>query len=88
MGGDALAEEVQTNRDRFITNPHIPQLKMCVCKGVTTNFTSQNTWRSLKTGAPVEISLGLIFEETELITREDVAGKTTVGRFAGRKDRF
>ena len=76
--------------DKFITNRHIPQIKMCVCKGVTTNYTSQNTWRSLKNGAPVEISLGLQFEETELVTAKDVTGDTTIdspGRFGG-KGRF
>ena len=57
---------------------------MCVCKGVTTNFTSQNTWRALKTGHPVEISLQLQFEETELVTSEDVQGTAQVGRFTGK----
>jgi len=74
----------KTSLDRFETNPYIPQIKMCVCKGVTTNYTSQNTWRVLKTGAPVEISLGLQFEETELVTREDVNGTATIGRFKGK----
>jgi len=84
MGNASIAEEVKTTRDRFITNTNIPQIKMCVCKGVTTNYTSQNTWRALKTGAPVEISLGLQFEETELVTREDVNGTATIGRFKGK----
>ena len=75
---------IYTDRDRFKTNPYVPQLKMCVCKGVTTNFTSQNTWRALKTGHPVEISLQLQFEETELVTSEDVMGTAQVGRFTGK----
>ena len=73
--------------DKFVNNRHIPQIKMCVCKGVTTNYTSQNTWRSLKSGAPVEISLQLQFEETELVTARDVTGDTTKdspGRFGGK----
>ena len=70
------------------TNPYIPQIKMCVCKGVTTNFSTQNTWKSLENGAPVEIQLGLTFEETELITGEDVIGETTIGRFKGAGGTF
>ena len=61
---------------------------MCVCKSVTTNFSTQNTWRSLEGGAPVEISLGLTFEETELITGEDVIGETNIGRFKKSGGRF
>jgi hypothetical protein len=76
------------NEDKFVTNEYIPQMKMCVCKGVTTNFSSQNTWRSLQGGAPVEISLALAFEETELVTAEDVMGATNIGRFAGSQGRF
>tara|TARA_Y100000593_G_C4271264_1_gene317498 strand:+ start:81 stop:1235 length:1155 start_codon:yes stop_codon:yes gene_type:complete len=74
--------------DQFDTNNYIPQIKMCVCKGVNTNFTSQNTWRALRDGAPVEISLGLQFEETELVTAEDVIGEGTQGRFGGTRGRF
>jgi len=72
----------------YKTNRHIPQIKMCVCKGVTTNFSSQNTWKSLRDGAPVEIQLGLTFEETELITGEDVIGETQVGRFKNYGGKF
>ena len=71
-------------KDRFQPNTHIPQIKMCVCRGVTTNYTSQNTWRSLKNGAPVEVSLGLQFAETELVTSDDVIGTGKVGRFSGK----
>ena len=78
----------KTSRDRFIPNPHIPQIKMCVCKNVTTNYASQNTWRALKDGHPVEISLALTFEETELITGEDVIGNTEIGRFKGSGGKF
>ena len=67
--------------DKLIPNEHIPQIKMCVCKNVTTNFSSQNTWKSFENGAPVEISLGLSFMETELVTGEDVMGDTQFGRF-------
>ena len=78
----------ETVNDRFKTNPYIPQLKMCVCKSVNTNFTSQNTWRTLKSGAPVEISLALTFEETELVDSNDVLGDTSFGRFAGSGRKF
>ena len=71
------------DNDRFKVNPYIPGIKMCICKNVTTNFAPQNAWRSLEAGAPVEISLALTFEETELVTGEDVIGETAVGRFVG-----
>ena len=61
---------------------------MWVCKGGTTNFSTQNTWKSLKDGAPVEISLGLTFEETELVTGEDVIGETKIGRFKNSQGTF
>ena len=71
------------DNDRFKVNPYIPGIKMCICKNVTTNFAPQNAWRSLEAGAPVEISLALTFEETELVTGEDVVGESKVGRFVG-----
>ena len=80
-----LTEEVD---DKYETNSYIPQIKMCVCKGVTTNFSTQNTWKSLENGAPVEIQLGLTFEETELVTGEDVIGETRIGRFKDSGGRF
>jgi hypothetical protein len=68
------------------TNPHLPQLKYCVCTAVNTNFATKE-WRSFQGGAPIEVSLQLDFEETELITEGDVMGSTSVGRFkrSGRK---
>ena len=72
----------------FKSNKYIPQIKMCVCKSVTTNFASQNAWRSLADGAPVEVSLALAFEETELVTGEDVIGETKIGRFKDSGGRF
>lgn len=62
------------------TNPHLPQLKYCVCTAVNTNFATKE-WRSFEGGAPIEVSLQLDFEETELITEDDVMGSTSVGRF-------
>ena len=49
---------------------------------------SQNAWRSLADGAPVEVSLALAFEETELVTGEDVIGETKIGRFKGSGGKF
>ena len=85
---EGALEAPKPNEERFETNPYIPNIKMCVCKNVTTNFAPQNAWRSLENGAPVEISLALTFEETELVTGEDVIGKTAVGRFVESKRRF
>jgi len=62
------------------TNEYLPSLKYCICDNVTTNY-GEGTWKSFKDGAPTEISLSLGFKETELITHEDVIGKTGHGRF-------
>jgi hypothetical protein len=62
------------------TNPHLPQVKYCVCTAVNTNFATKE-WRSFEGGAPIEVSLQLDFEETELITQDDVMGSTSIGRF-------
>ena len=71
----------------YATNKHIPQIKFCICTAINTNFTAQG-WKSFEGGAPVDISLQLTFQETEIITGEDVAGNTQVGRFAGEERRF
>ena len=55
----------------YETNKYIPQIKFCVCTAVNTNFTGTG-WRSFKDGAPTEITLQLTFQETEIITGEDV----------------
>lgn len=70
--------------DTLVTNPYLPQLKYCVCTAVNTNFATKE-WRSFKGGAPIEVSLQLDFEETELITKDDVMGSTSVGRFKNTK---
>jgi hypothetical protein len=72
--------------DSFDSNPNIPQLKYCICTNVATNFATKE-WRSFENGAPVEITLQLDFEETELVTQNDVLGKTSVGRFKQSKGR-
>ena len=66
--------------DAYVTNKYLPEIKYCVCTSVNTNFTQQG-WRSFEGGAPVDISLQLTFQETEIITSEDVMGNTSVGRF-------
>ena len=47
-----------------------------------------HAWRSLADGAPVEVSLALAFEETELVTGEDVIGETKIGRFKDSGGKF
>ncbi len=65
----------------YETNSNLPEIKYCVCTSVNTNFTGTG-WRSFEGGAPVDISLQLTFQETEIITGEDVMGETEVGRYA------
>ena len=70
-----------SNSAQFNTNTFLPEIKYCICTSVNTNFATKE-WRSFEGGAPVEVSLQLEFEETELITKEDVEGDTKVGRWA------
>mgnify|MGYP003965883435 CR=1 FL=1 len=74
------------NTNSYVTNKYLPEIKYCVCTGVNTNFAQQG-WNSFEGGAPVDVSLQLTFQETEIITSDDVRGKTTVGKFkeSGRK---
>lgn len=78
-----LIEFLTIEDGSYETNEYIPQIKFCVCTVVNTNFTGTG-WRSFKGGAPTEITLQLTFQETEIITGEDVLGQTRVGRFAAK----
>ena len=66
---------------RYVKNPYIPEIKFCVLKTVGTNYTGQG-WKTLEGGAPADITLSLSFEETEIVTQEDVFGETKVGDFS------
>ena len=54
-------------------NLNLPYLKPAVCTSVDTNFTPSNIWAAYDKGAPVAITLGLSFSETELVMADDVA---------------
>jgi len=56
----------------YITNKYVPKLKNCVCDSVTSNYTPQSIWAAHDAGAPVAVTLGLSFQETELVMAEDV----------------
>ena len=71
----------------YKTNRYIPEIKYCICTGVNVNFTA-NGWKSFEDGAPQQLELQLSFQETELITGEDVSGDTGVGRFKDYGGRF
>ena len=73
--------------DSMNTNKYLPEIKYCICTSVNTNFATKE-WRSFEGGAPISVSLQLDFEETELITQEDVFGDTKVGRWAGKERNF
>jgi len=76
-----LIEFLTFEQGSYVRNPHIPQIKFCICKSVNTNWTTQG-WKSFQGGASVDTALTLSFEETEIITQEDVLGETKVGDFA------
>ena len=78
---------MNANNDEYVKNTYLPEIKYCVCKAVNTNFTGSG-WKAFKDGAPVDITLQLTFEETELITQEDVFGKTKIGRFSDSGGHF
>ena len=71
----------------YETNSYLPEIKYCVCTTVNTNFAGTG-WKSFEGGAPVDISLQLTFQETEIITGEDVLGNTEVGRYAKSRRKF
>lgn len=75
-----VKEKDSRGSDSYKRNTYLPEIKFCICKNVGTNYTGQG-WRTLNNGAPVDITLTLSFEETEIITEDDVFGKTSVGDF-------
>ena len=72
---------------QYTTNTHLPAIKYCICDNVSTNF-AEESWKAFDGGAPVEIKLALSFQETEIVTQEDVLGTTKVGRFADKGRKF
>ena len=58
--------------NNYETNWHLPQLKPCVLSSVETNYTPQSIWAAHRAGAPVAVTLGLSFQETELVMAEDI----------------
>jgi hypothetical protein len=81
-------EFLTVNGGEYKTNKFIPQIKYCICTSVATNFTGGGGWRSFEEGAPTDVQLSLSFQETEIITQEDVFGKTKVGRFKNEEGYF
>jgi hypothetical protein len=56
--------------DNFSENPNLPRISTCVLKTMNINYSPQNQFVTFHDGAPVEIQLRLVFQETELITRD------------------
>ena len=67
-----LEESENSFTNNFDTNMHLPQLKPCVLTSVETNYTPQSIWAAHRAGAPVAVTLGLAFQETELVMAEDI----------------
>ena len=67
-----LTAEGKGDLTTYRPNTNIPQLKTCVCDSVTTNYAPQNMWTAHENGVPVAITLGLHFQETELVMAQDV----------------
>ena len=82
-----LIEFLKVQGGGYVKNEYLPELKYCVCNNVTTNYTSVN-WKSFENGAPVDINLSLSFQETEIVTQEDILGDPKVGRFKGSEKSF
>ena len=53
-------------------NLNLPFLKPCVCTSVESNYTPQSIWTAYRGGASPAVSLGLGFQETELVMASDV----------------
>jgi len=66
------SKAVRQGGNDYITNTNVPKLKNCVCDSVTSNYTPQSVWAAHDAGVPVAVTLGLSFQETELVMAEDV----------------
>ena len=65
--------KMATNVDKvYNLNSNIPLIKPCVCTNVETNYTPQSIWAAYKGGHPISVTLGLSFNETELVMADDV----------------
>ena len=69
-----LTTEGTGSAESYKLNPNVPKLKTCVCDSVTTNYSPQNMWTAHENGVPVAVTLGLHFQETELVMAKDVQG--------------
>ena len=74
------------NDAQYHRNENIPAIKYCICDSVTTNF--GEAWKAYTGGAPLTVKLDLSFQETELVTQDDILGLGHVGRFAKSGRRF
>ena len=62
----------QTTTGSFAVNEYLPKLKPCVLSSVETNYTPQSIWAAHDAGVPVAVTLGLSFQETELVMAGDI----------------
>ena len=67
-----LTAKEKGSAESYALNDYIPKIKTCVCDSVTTNYSPQNMWTAHRNGAPIAITLGLHFLETELVMATDV----------------
>ena len=68
-----VPNKMATNVDKvYNLNSNIPLMKPCVCTNVETNYTPQSIWAAYKGGQPIAVTLGLSFNETELVMADDV----------------
>ena len=66
---------VIASKATYKNNKNVPKLKNCVCDNVTANYTPQSVWAAHAGGEPIAVTLGLSFQETELVMAEDVYRK-------------
>ena len=71
-GSHKLDQGQREGGNSYKLNPFVPQLKNCVCDSITSNYTPQSIWAAHDEGVPVAVTLGLSFQETELVMAEDV----------------
>lgn len=62
-----------TREKKLNDNLYLPKLKPCILKSVNTNFATSG-WHSFDKGAPTSVTLQLQFEETLIVTQDDVLG--------------
>ena len=63
----------------WVRNKSLPMIHNCVCTNVSTNYTPEGFWVSMRDGKPMSTTLSLAFNETKKIVQSSEAGGVKEG---------